>query len=143
MKNHQPDDSGTRKENMRHRNTKIPINKTRVERTSKFFSCGKLREGTWYFWWNPGKIFPEYPEVASNPKYKWAFKTATQNLYSESQKAESQSGNKNPQSTKDEEENMSAFRSCPTGTQKFIQAKILFTHVLSNIVGDAEIKLNE
>ena len=53
-----------------------------------------LREGACYCWGNPGHISPDCPEAASSPKDKCALKTATQNLCAESQKAESQSGNK-------------------------------------------------
>ena len=38
---------------------------------------------------------------------------------------------------------MSAVRPWTTGTQIFAQTKSLLTHVLSNIVGDLDIKENE
>ena len=95
----------------------------------------KLREGTCYCCGKPGHIFPECTATESTPKDKWEFKTATQNVCAESQKAESQSGNKKTQSTKDEEDNMLEVISCTTENQNFIQSQILFTHKLINIVG--------
>ena len=48
-----------------------------------------------------------------------------------------------PQPTKYEEENMSVVSLWTAVTHNFIQAQSLFTQVLSNIVGDLDIKSSE
>ena len=68
---------------------------TQGEYQAGFAQKSELREGTCYYCGNPGHISPYCPEGASNPKYKWELKKATQNLCSESQKTESQYGSKN------------------------------------------------
>ena len=50
---------------------------------------------------------------------------------------------KKTQSTKYEEDNMSAVRSCTKGSHFFIQSQSIFTHVLSNIVWDSYRKSSE
>ena len=85
---------------------------------------------------------PDFPEASSTQKDKRSFGKATQNLCAESQKAELQP-EKKTQSNNDEEDIMSAVSSWTTVTQNFIQAKSLFTHVLSNIVGYLDSKENE
>ena len=47
------------------------------------------------------------------------------------------------QSTKDEEDDITAVSLWKTGTQIFIQSQSLFRNVLSNIVGDSDTKANE
>ena len=153
MKNHRNDDYGTRKaeyKTPKHENPKKQNKSgekgekaTEEESQASFPHKSKLREGTCYCFEKLGHILPDFPEEASTPKEKWAFRTATQNLCAESQKAESQYGNKKPQSTKDEEDNMSAASSWTTGTNFFIQAQSLLTNVLSNNVGDLYSKENE
>ena len=44
--------------------------------------------------WKYCPYFPDGADEASNQKYKWKFKTATQYLCDDSQQAGSQSGNK-------------------------------------------------
>ena len=71
------------------------IGTDRIINQASFSQKSKLIEGTWYWCGKPELIFPYSPEAESNPKDKWEFKTATQNICAESQKSKSQSGNKN------------------------------------------------
>ena len=93
-----------------------------------------LREVMCYCCGNTGNILPDCHDATSTSKDKWAFKTATQHFCAESQKSESQYGKKS-QSTNNMDDSISEFRSWTSGTKNFIQAQILFAHVLSNIVG--------
>ena len=105
MKNHRHNDSGTRKtEWKKWENKNIrKLNKsgqkeekaTEEEYQASLAQKSKLREGKCYFCGNSGHIFPDSSEEASTSKDKWALKTAIKNLCAESQKAESQYGNKN------------------------------------------------
>ena len=59
-----------------------------------FAQKSKFRGGTCSCCVNPGNILSYFPKASPTPKDKWAFKAASQNLCTESHKAESQYGNK-------------------------------------------------
>ena len=80
-----------------------------------FTQKSKFREDKFYCCLKPGHIFLDCLEVVSTQEYKWALKTATQHLCDDSKKSESKYLNKNPQSTKDEEDNISPSRSWKEG----------------------------
>ena len=57
---------------------------TEEESQACFTQINKYIEATWYFYGNPGHIFPGFSKAASTPKDKWLFKTETQHLCAES-----------------------------------------------------------
>ena len=96
-----------------------------------------------YWCSKPGHIFSYFNDAAYTPKDKWALQISTQHLYAELQNSESQSENKKSQSTKYMKDGISTVSSWKSGTKNFIQGKILWTHVLRNIVGHSYIKASE